>query len=148
MIPKEDPVYHSTYRALGQLYPPTVVVKDHDDDDDKKYPGLFKSSGHLYGFPEEPKKKHYPQHHKVYKIKVDDDVIRKHYNALVDKKVSKKTHFIQKAVEKTIDVTAKLAKYTVDFINKVAIETAAKLAKSGAKHIIHKKVEHIYDHYD
>lgn len=59
----------------------------------------------------------------------------------MDKKVAFKKNLIQKAVDKTVDVTAKLTQYTVDFITRVAIETAAKLAKSGAKTVIHKKEE-------
>ncbi|XP_066259865.1 uncharacterized protein [Euwallacea similis] len=125
LIPAKGDTYHSTYSALGQLYPPGAV-------EHKPAPSLFEPSGKHFAYPAE-------EHHK--KIQFDEATIRKHYNAMLDKNVKKKTHFIQKAVEKTIDVTAKLAKTAVDFINKVAIETAAKLAKTGAKNIIHKKAE-------
>ncbi|XP_066152968.1 uncharacterized protein [Euwallacea fornicatus] len=126
--PTKDEAYHSTYSALGQLYPPGAA-------EHKPTPSLFEPAGEYFKYPTE-------EHHK--KVEFDEATLRKHYNAMLDKNVKKKTHFIQKAVEKTIDVTAKLAKTAVDFINKVAIETAAKLAKTGAKNIIHKKAEEKY----
>ncbi|XP_050300341.1 uncharacterized protein LOC126738901 [Anthonomus grandis grandis] len=109
--PTKDSIFHSnpSYAGIEQHYPPPAA--------------------------------HYPPPHHTHHEKNHYDVklLRKHYDDWLNKKVAFKTGLIKKAVDKTVDVTAKLAQYTADFLSRVAIETAAKLAKTSANHVIDKK---------
>ncbi|CAG9763695.1 unnamed protein product [Ceutorhynchus assimilis] len=100
--------------GIGQIYPPPLE---------------------LPGPPPSPKKQH---------NRYDEKVLRKHYNDYLNKKVAFKKNLIEKAVVTTVDVAAKLAQKTVDFVSRIAIDTAAKLAKGGAKNVIHKKQEKLF----
>ncbi|KAL1509249.1 hypothetical protein ABEB36_004015 [Hypothenemus hampei] len=111
----------SKYASVHQIYPPAPDSP------------LFR--------PE----KHYviPVVKKTHDYDSKELLLRKYYDNYIEKKTKAKTNLLKKAVDKTVDVTAKLTQYTVDFITRVAIETAAKLAKSGASHVLDKKKEKV-----
>ncbi|ERL86585.1 uncharacterized protein LOC125505811 [Dendroctonus ponderosae] len=123
---KKEPIYHSTYAAINQIYP------SEEERPSKLYPPPEVHSG--YGHHTEERKHH-----------IDEKLLRKHYEDYLDKQAKFKKNLLEKALFKTVDVTAKIAKSTVDFVTKIAIETAAKLAKNGAKHVIHKKDEKLHN---
>ncbi|KAF7281196.1 uncharacterized protein LOC143205229 isoform X2 [Rhynchophorus ferrugineus] len=72
----------------------------------------------------------------------EERALKDAYNRYLDKKIAHKkgviAGIIGKAIEKTIDLKALLTKTTVDFVTKVAVGTAANLAKSGVQATVHK----------
>ncbi|XP_030750711.1 uncharacterized protein LOC115878374 [Sitophilus oryzae] len=79
---------------------------------------------------------------KEHQKKYEEKVLKDAYNKYLDKKVAYKKGKVAaifgKAVEKAIDLKAVLTQQTLEFITKVAIKTAANLAKSGVKAKVHK----------